>query len=63
MRNQPKPQPYFHRPLKDYLNITFQNGFVLDAFDERAFPPEHPQFSTLACGGSFSDIPLRSLQG
>lgn len=57
LRNQPKPQLYFHRPLKDYLNIAFQNGFVLDAFDERAFPPEHPQFATLGWGGKFSEIP------
>ena len=57
LRNQPKPQLYFHRPLKDYLNIAFQNGFVLDGFDERAFPPEHPQFATLGWGGSFSEIP------
>jgi len=57
LRNQPKPQPYFHRPIKDYLNIAFQHGFILDAFDERAFPPEHPQFATLGWGGSFSEIP------
>ncbi|MDQ3005936.1 MAG: hypothetical protein M3R47_11240, partial [Chloroflexota bacterium] len=57
LRNQPKPQLYFHRPIKDYLNIAFQNRFVLDAFDERAFPPEHPQFATLGWGGSFSEIP------
>jgi 2-polyprenyl-3-methyl-5-hydroxy-6-metoxy-1,4-benzoquinol methylase len=57
LRNQPKPQLYFHRPIKDYLNIAFQNGFVLDAFDERAFPPEHPQFATLGWGGKFSEIP------
>jgi 2-polyprenyl-3-methyl-5-hydroxy-6-metoxy-1,4-benzoquinol methylase len=57
LRNQPKPQLYFHRPIKDYMNIAFQNGFVLDAFDERAFPSEHPQFATLGWGGSFSEIP------
>ena len=57
LRHQPKPQLYFHRPLKDYLNSTFQTGFVLDAFDERAFPPEHPQFATLGWGGSSSEIP------
>ena len=57
LRNQPKPQLYFHRPIKDYLNIAFQNGFILDGFDERAFPPEHPQFSTLGWGGKFSEIP------
>ena len=57
LRNQPKPQLYFHRPIKDYLNLAFQNGFVLDGFDERAFPPEHPQFATLGWGGKFSEIP------
>jgi 2-polyprenyl-3-methyl-5-hydroxy-6-metoxy-1,4-benzoquinol methylase len=57
LRNQPKPQLYFHRPLKNYMNIAFQHGFVLDAFDERAFLPEHPQFATLGWGGSFSEIP------
>ena len=57
LRNQPKPQLYFHRPIRDYMNLAFQNGFVLDGFDERAFPPEHPQFSTLGWGGKFSEIP------
>ncbi len=57
LRNQPKPQLYFHRPIKDYLNIAFQNGFILDGFDERAFPPEQPQTMTLGWGGKFSEIP------
>ncbi len=57
LRNQPKPQLYFHRPIKDYMNIAFQNGFILDGFDERAFPPEHPQFALLGWGGKFSEIP------
>lgn len=57
LRNQPKPQLYFHRPIRDYMNIAFQNGFVLDGFEERAFPPEHPQTSTLGWGGKFSEIP------
>jgi SAM-dependent methyltransferase len=57
LRNQPKPQLYFHRPIRDYMNLAFQNGFVLDGFEERAFPPEHPQFSTLGWGGKFSEIP------
>jgi SAM-dependent methyltransferase len=39
LRNQPKPQMYFERPLQYYLNLGFQNGFVLDGFEERAFPP------------------------
>ena len=57
LRNQPKPQLYFHRPIRDYMNIAFQNGFVLDGFEERAFPPEHPQFAPLGWGGKFSEIP------
>jgi len=57
LRNQPKPQLYFHRPIRDYMNVAFQNGFILDGFEERAFPPEHPQTATLGWGGKFSEIP------
>ncbi len=57
MRGQPKPQLYFERPLQVYLNAGFQNGFVLDGFEERAFPPEAPQKNPLAWGGNFSEIP------
>ncbi len=57
LRNQPKPQMYFERPLQYYLNLGFQNGFVVDGFEERAFPPDAPQSSPLAWGGKFSEIP------
>ena len=57
LRDQPKPQMYFERPLQYYLNLGFQNGFVLDGFEERAFPPDHPQTSPLGWGGKFSEIP------
>ncbi len=57
LRNQPRPQMYFERPLQYYLNLGFQNGFVLDGFEERAFPPDHPQGSPLGWGGRFSEIP------
>lgn len=57
LRNQPKPQMYFERPLQYYLNIGFQNGFILDGFEERAFPPDAPQTSPLGWGGRFSEIP------
>lgn len=57
LRSQPQPQLYFHRPLQEYLNLAFQNGFILDGFAERAFPPDHPQVSTLGWGGKFSEIP------
>jgi len=57
LRNQPKPQIYFDRPLQYYLNLGFQNGFVLDGFEERAFPPEIPQNHPLGWGGKFSELP------
>ncbi len=57
MRNQPRPQLYFERPLQYYLNLGFQNGFVLDGFEEYAFPPDHPQGNPLSWGGKFSEIP------
>jgi hypothetical protein len=55
--SQPKPQMYFERPLQYYLNLGFKNGFVLDGFAERAFPPDHAQTSPLGWGGKFSEIP------
>ena len=57
LRNQPKPQMYFERPLQYYLNLGFQNGFVLDGFEERAFPAESPQTFPLGWGGNFREIP------
>jgi 2-polyprenyl-3-methyl-5-hydroxy-6-metoxy-1,4-benzoquinol methylase len=55
---QPRPQLYFHRPLQLLLGTGFAAGFVLDALDERAFPPDHPAPSNpLAWGGNFSEIP------
>jgi len=57
LRGQPKPQLYFERPIQTYMNLGFQNGFVVDGFEERAFPPEHPQVNPLSWGGRFSEIP------
>ncbi len=57
LRGQPRPQLYFERPLHYYLNLGFRNGFVLDGFEERAFPPGHPQSNPLSWGGNFSEIP------
>lgn len=57
VRGATKPQVYFERPLQYYLNLGFQNGFVLDGFEERAFPADHPQESPLGWGGNFSEIP------
>jgi SAM-dependent methyltransferase len=57
LRDQPKPQLYFERPIQYYLKLGFENGFVVDAFEERAFPEGHPQNNPLAWGGNFSEIP------
>jgi 2-polyprenyl-3-methyl-5-hydroxy-6-metoxy-1,4-benzoquinol methylase len=57
LRNQPKHQVYFERPLQYYLNLGFKNGFVLDGFEERAFPPDTPQNFPLGWGGKFSELP------
>lgn len=57
IRDQPRPQLYFERPLQTYFNLGFANGFVLDGFEECAFPPEVPQKSPLGWGGNFSEIP------
>lgn len=45
------------RPLQYYMNLGFENGFVVDGFEEHAFPPEHPQTTPLSWGGKFSEIP------
>lgn len=55
---QPVLHPYFHRSLTDILGTGFKAGLVLDAFEERAFPPEHPMGSTpLSWGGKYGEIP------
>ena len=56
-RNQDKPHLYFERPIQYYMNIGFQNGFVVDGLEERAFSPDHPQSHPLSWGGKFSEIP------
>jgi SAM-dependent methyltransferase len=61
MPGQPVPHPYFHRPLGALLGATLKAGFLLDAIEERAFPPDHPQHhaasSVLSWSGHFSEIP------
>jgi 2-polyprenyl-3-methyl-5-hydroxy-6-metoxy-1,4-benzoquinol methylase len=37
---QPEPQYYFHRPLHVLLGVGFRAGFVVNALEEPAFPPE-----------------------
>jgi hypothetical protein len=58
MAGQPVPHLYFHRPLGALLGAGFRAGFLLDAFEERAFPPDHPEGSTpFSWSGRFSEIP------
>jgi 2-polyprenyl-3-methyl-5-hydroxy-6-metoxy-1,4-benzoquinol methylase len=58
MHGQPTPHPYFHRPLGALLGCGFEAGFVLDALEERAFPPDNTGGTTpLSWNGRFSEIP------
>src|SRR5215475_9151705 len=58
MHGQPVPHPYFHRPLSALMAPAFEAGLVLDAIEERAFPPEYIGGTTaLSWNGRFSEIP------
>jgi ubiquinone/menaquinone biosynthesis C-methylase UbiE len=58
IRGQPKPQLYFHRPLQEVLAPAFEVGFVLDALEERSFPPDHVSSrNPLSWGGHFHEFP------
>lgn len=37
MVGQPELQYYFHRPVSTILNYFFQNGFILDGYEEPSF--------------------------
>lgn len=55
---QPEPHVYFHRPLGDLLRAAFRHGLVLDALEERAFPPDYPpKGNPLSWGANFSEFP------
>ena len=55
---QPAPQLYFDRPLHLLLGAGFKAGFVVDALEERAFPPDHPAGKNpLGWGANLSEIP------
>jgi 2-polyprenyl-3-methyl-5-hydroxy-6-metoxy-1,4-benzoquinol methylase len=58
MPGQPVPHLYFHRPMSALFGVGFKAGFVLDALEERAFPPENMGgTSPLSWNGHFSEIP------
>lgn len=55
---QPAPHPCFHRSLESLLAPGLGAGLVLDALEERAFPPEYAGGTTpLSWSGRFSEIP------
>ena len=55
---QPKPQLYFDRPLHLLLSAGFTAGFVVDALEERAFPPtERGKGNPYWWGGDFNEFP------
>jgi len=58
MPGQPETQLYFHRPLQTVLQLLFENRFLLDGFEERAFPPDHKGGTfSLSWSGRYSEIP------
>jgi 2-polyprenyl-3-methyl-5-hydroxy-6-metoxy-1,4-benzoquinol methylase len=58
LREQFKPHIYFHRSLQDVLGAAFAAGFIVDALEERAFPPDHPPGRhPFGWGANFSEIP------
>lgn len=58
MNGQPVPHPCFHRPLSVLLAPALASGLVLDAFEERTFPPDKlTGTNPLSWNGRFSEIP------
>lgn len=58
MHGQPTPHPLFHRSLQSLLAPGLSAGLVLDALEERAFPPDYAGGTTpLSWSGRFSEIP------
>jgi len=58
MQGQPKPHPYFHRPLSALLAPALTAGLMLDGIEEQAFPPDNAGGTTpFSWNGRFSEIP------
>ena len=57
MPEQPVPQPYFHRSLATLIGSGLDVGFVLDALEERAFPPGYTKGTDTLSWRTFSEIP------
>ena len=55
---QPVAHPYFHRSLSELFRAGFEAGFLLDALEEKAFPPDHPPGkNVLSWGRNYSEFP------
>ena len=58
MSGQPTPHIYFHRSLGEILRSAFEVGFVVDGFEERAFPADHMlNGAEISWNGRYSEIP------
>lgn len=57
LRDQPAPQFYFHRPLNELLRPFLAAGFVLDALEEPAFPPDYEKERIDNWSGNYSEFP------
>lgn len=57
--NQPQAHVYFHRSLTTLLGVGFRCGFVVDAMEERAFPPSDDPVHNrpLNWSSSYCEIP------
>lgn len=56
VRGQKNPQFYYNRPLSYYFKLFFNQGFVLDRFDEPEFLQAGSK-STLSWGFNFREFP------
>lgn len=56
LRGQQVSQVYFNRPLQYYLHLLFDQGFVMDRFDEPRLVREEGG-SPLSWGSNFAEIP------
>lgn len=57
LRGQLEPQLYFHRPLGELLRPFLAAGFVLDALEEPAFPPDYKRDKIDNWSGNYSEFP------
>ena len=58
IHGQSQQHLYFHRPLQELFGACFKEGFVLDGFEECAFPSDyHGGTTPLSWSGNFSEIP------